>query len=118
MSVWLVIGFVTLIASVLVALAPTVDVHSATALGWLAHDFGPGDRESQATARKTAFRVGLPLAVLSAVVTFTGLVVSGGASWSGVTSLVGLLLVGASLLAGSLAGRHSMRQKRDRAEAR
>ena len=72
MSVWLVIGFVTLIASVLVALAPTIDVHSATTLGWLAHDFGPGDRESQATARKTAFRVGLPLAVLSAVVTFTG----------------------------------------------
>ena len=118
MSVWLVIGIVTLIASVLGPVAPRIDVRSSINLAWLAHDFGPGDSESQATARKTAFRVALPIAALAAVVTLTGLVVSGGASWSGITSLVGLLLVGILLLAGALAGRRSIRRGRDRADAR
>jgi len=118
MSVWLLIGIVTLIASVLVAVAPRIDVHSSTNLAWLAHDFGPGNSESQATARGAAFKVVLPIAALAAVVTLTGLVASGGASWSGITSFVGLLLVGISLLAGALAGRRSIRRERDRTDAR
>ena len=118
MSVWLLIGIVTLIASVFAAVAPRIDVHSSTNLAWLAHDFGPGDSESQETARRTASRVVLPIAALAAVVTLTGLVASGGASWSGITSLVGLLLVGISFLAGALAGRRSIRRGRDRTNAR
>lgn len=48
MSVWLLIGIVTLIASVLAAVAPRIDVDTSSRLAWLAHDFGPGDSQSQA----------------------------------------------------------------------
>ena len=114
MSVWLLIGIVTLIASVLAAVAPRIDVDTSSRLAWLAHDFGPGDSQSQAAARTAAFTVALPLAALSALVTVAGLVASGGASWSGVTSLAGLLLVGIALLAGSSAGRRAVRRERGR----
>jgi hypothetical protein len=107
MSVWLVIGAVAVIAAVLAAVATRIDADGDTSLGWLAHDFGPGDG---ATARKAAFRVSLPLAALSVVVTIAGLVVSGGASWSGVTSFVGLLLAGVAMLGGATAGRRAMRR--------
>ena len=118
MGVWLIIGIVTLIATVLVAVAPRIDVDTAPNLGWLAHDFGPGDSQSQASARMAAFRVVLPLAALSALVTVAGLVVSGGASWSGITSLAGLVLVGISLLVGGSAGRRAMRRESDRSVAK
>jgi hypothetical protein len=107
MSVWLIIGAVAVIAAVLAAVATRLDADGDTSLTWLAHDFGPGD---SASARKAAFRVSLPLTVLSVLVTIAGLVVSGGASWSGITSLVGLILAGASLLAGASAGRRSARR--------
>jgi hypothetical protein len=118
MSVWWVIGFVAVLAGVLAAVAPGIDPDTDPNLAWLAHDFGPGDREGQASARRAAFRATAPVAVLAVVVTVAGLVLSGGAAWSGTTSFVGLVLVGTALLAGTVAGRRSIRRDRDRAVAR
>jgi len=109
MSIWLIIGVVAVIAAALAALAPRIDNDGAAGLAWLAHDFGPGDSELRVAARRAAFRASLPPAALSALVTISGLLLSGGASWSGVTSFAGLLLAGLSLFLGASAGRRSMR---------
>jgi len=113
MSVWLIIGVIAVVAAVLAAMATRIDGDSS--LTWLAHDFGSGD---STTARAAAFRVSLPIAALSVLVTTAGLILSGGASWSGITSFVGLLLAGAALLAGASAGRRSMRRNSGATEAR
>jgi hypothetical protein len=111
MSVWLIIGIVAVIGAALAAVATRIDASGDTSLAWLGHDFGTRD---SATARTAAFRVSLPIAALSVLVTVAGLVLSGGASWSGITSFVGLLLAGASLLGGASAGRRSVRRQPDR----
>ena len=115
MSVCLIIGIVAVIAAVLAGVAPRIDADGSASLAWLAHDFGPGD---SATARTAAFRVTLPIAALSVLVTIAGLVISGGASWSGITSFIGLVLAGVSLLVGASAGRRSLRRGSDRIDAR
>lgn len=109
MSIWLIIGVVAVLAAVLAAAAPRIDKDGAASLAWLAHDFGPGDSEVRAAARQAASSASLPPAALSALVTISGLLLSGGASWSGITSFGGLLLAGLSLVLGASAGRRSMR---------
>jgi len=110
MSIWLIIAIIAVVAAVLAAAASRVDALGGGNLAWLAHDFGPGDDEGRAAAQTAAFRASLPPAVLSALVTIAGLVVSGGASWSGITSFVGLLLAGTALIRGASAGRRFMRR--------
>lgn len=109
MSVWLFIGVVALLASVFAALVPRIDGSTDARFALLALDLGPGDAENQASARRSASRAMMPIAALSIVVTSAGLVASGGESWSGITSLVGLVLAGVSLLVASRAGRRFMR---------
>jgi len=118
MSVWFIIGLVTVLAAGLAVWLPRIDGDSASPLAWLAPDYGSGDDEAQARARTAAFRVSAPLGALAAIVTVTGVIVSGGASWSGVTSLIGLVLVALTLIAGSVAGRRALRREPVHVEAR
>jgi len=118
MSVWFIIGLVTVLAAGLAVWLPRIDGDSASPLAWLAPDYGSGDDEAQVRARTAAFRVSAPLGALAAIVTVTGVIVSGGASWSGVTSLIGLVLVALTLIAGSVAGRRALRREPVHVEAR
>ena len=104
MGVWTMLGIIAVVTAVLALLVPHAQRFDAPwirRLGYRAVDDAPASRED--AARRAGSRVVTPLAVVSLLVTVGGLVATGSGPASGISTLVGLLLAGAAVLAGHLA---------------
>jgi hypothetical protein len=111
MGVWTMLAIIAGATGVLALLVPHAQRFDAPwirRLGYRAVDDAPASRED--AARRASARVVTPLAVLSLLVTIGGLIATGSGRASGVTTLVGLLLAGAAMLAGHLAVERAVRR--------